>query len=342
MSKNPFRSENIRNYILANVSEHPTDIARMTAEKFNISRQAVNPYIRKLVQENLLTAEGTTRKKYALKQPSDYKLTLKVSPSLEEDVIWRKEIWPRLKHLKSNVLEICHYGFTEMLNNVVEHAQAKRVVLSIGFTGNQVSLIVKDNGVGIFNKIQQDFHLDDPKHALLELTKGKLTSDKKNHSGEGIFFTSRVFDRFSIASDKLFFICLNGKDWLVEEKNDRSGTAIVMSIDTNTTRTTRQVFDHFTAHDEDYGFSKTSVPVKLAEYEGDSLISRSQAKRLLTRFNLFKEVWLDFKDVESIGQAFADEIFRVFKNNYPEVALHWINAKPQVEKMIQRALNVKI
>ncbi len=342
MPKNLPRSESIRNYILTNVSKHPADIVRMTTEKFGISRQAINPYIRKLVQEDLLISEGTTRKKYALKQPADYEFTLKVSADLEEDVVWRKEIWPRLKHLKPNMVEICHYGFTEMLNNVIEHAEAKKVLLGIGFRGPEVTLMVKDNGVGIFNKIQKDFHLTDPRHALLELTKGKLTSDKMNHSGEGIFFTSRVFDLFNIASDKLLFLCQNGNDWLFEEKNNVPGTAIYMVIDTNTTRTLREVFDHFTAHDEDYGFSKTSVPVKLAEYEGDSLISRSQAKRLLTRFELFKEVWLDFTGVESIGQAFADEIFRVFKNNHPEISLYSTNTNSQVEKMIQRALNVKI
>lgn len=342
MPKNPARSESIRNYILAHVTEHPTDIARMTGEKFAISRQAVNPYIRKLIQEDLLISEGTTRKKYSLKHSADYEFTLKVSADLEEDVVWRKEIWPRLKHLKPNVVEICHYGFTEMLNNVIDHAEAKKVVLGIGFTGTDVGLMVDDNGVGIFNKIQKDFHLTDPRHAFLELTKGKLTSDKKNHSGEGIFFTSRVFDSFSISSDTLCFICHNGKDWLFEATADLSGTAIFMVIDTRTQRTTKQVFDQFTAQDEDYGFSKTNVSVKLAEYEDDSLISRSQAKRLLSRFDLFKEVWLDFKGVESIGQAFADEIFRVFKNNHPEIALHWGNTNSQVEKMIQRALNVKI
>jgi len=64
--------------------------------------------------------------------------------------------------------------------------------------------------------------------------------------------------------------------------------------------------------DNDFGFSKTHIPVFLAAYGEDNLISRSQAKRLLVRFERFKEIILDFENVESIGQAFADEIFRVF------------------------------
>jgi hypothetical protein len=52
--------------------------------------------------------------------------------------------------------------------------------------------------------------------------------------------------------------------------------------------------------------------VRLAKYGNDQLISRSQAKRLLARIELFKIVLFDFSGVETIGQAFADEIFRVF------------------------------
>jgi len=59
--------------------------------------------------------------------------------------------------------------------------------------------------------------------------------------------------------------------------------------------------------------TRQSVPVKLAQYGNDKLVSRSQAKRLLARVELFKVVMLDFTNVPTIGQAFADEIFRVFR-----------------------------
>jgi hypothetical protein len=77
------------------------------------------------------------------------------------------------------------------------------------------------------------------------------------------------------------------------------------------------------------------------EFLGDNdLISRSQAKRLLTRFDRFKEIVLDFQNVDSIGQAFADEIFRVFKNEHPNINLHPVNANEEVMRMIVRAQNV--
>ncbi|HSI24132.1 MAG TPA: STAS-like domain-containing protein, partial [Methylotenera sp.] len=56
----------------------------------------------------------------------------------------------------------------------------------------------------------------------------------------------------------------------------------------------------------------------------------------------FKIVILDFKGVESIGQAFADEIFRVFANQHPEISLVEDNANQEVKKMISRAREVNL
>ena len=97
------------------------------------------------------------------------------------------------------------------------------------------------------------------------------------------------------------------------------------------------MLDEFSSEDEDYQFNKTIVPVKLARYGNENLISRSQAKRLLNRVEIFKIVIFDFQDVEFIGQAFAHEILRVFQINHPDTQLIPINMEEQVKKMINRA-----
>ncbi|WP_081687044.1 STAS-like domain-containing protein [Chitinilyticum litopenaei] len=84
--------------------------------------------------------------------------------------------------------------------------------------------------------------------------------------------------------------------------------------------------------------SKTLVPVRPAMIDNESLVSRSQARRLAARFEGFKMVVLDFDQVEEIGQAFADEIFRVFASDHPDVRLHTLNANTAVQRMIGRAL----
>ena len=87
-----------------------------------------------------------------------------------------------------------------------------------------------------------------------------------------------------------------------------------------------------------YTFSKTIVPVKLAQHEGEKLVSRSQAKRLTMRFQRFQSVVLDFAGVEEIGQAFADEVFRVFRQAHPGTRLLPINLTQEVRNMVKRAM----
>ncbi len=78
-----------------------------------------------------------------------------------------------------------------------------------------------------------------------------------------------------------------------------------------------------------------SITVDLSG-RGD-LITRSQAKRLMQRVERFKTVVLDFTGVAGIGQAFADEVFRVFANAHPDVELVSVHAVPAVQQMIRRA-----
>jgi hypothetical protein len=82
----------------------------------------------------------------------------------------------------------------------------------------------------------------------------------------------------------------------------------------------------------------TVVPVKLAKMGHENLVSRSQAKRVLLRLENFKTVIFDFDEVDKIGQAFADEIFRVYQNKHLDISLEYENVSLEVEKMIQRAL----
>ena len=87
---------------------------------------------------------------------------------------------------------------------------------------------------------------------------------------------------------------------------------------------------------DDYSFSKTVIPVKLAAFGDEQLLSRSQAKRLVARIDQFKNVELDFSGVDEIGQAFADEVFRVFGKTHPLVVLEAIHANAYVAGMIKR------
>jgi anti-sigma regulatory factor (Ser/Thr protein kinase)/biotin operon repressor/uncharacterized protein (DUF1330 family) len=333
------KSIEVRKFILHTATDHPRDVGMMTARKFGISRQAVSRHLKVLIDEGFLTASGNTRsKEYRLKTLMEKEVPIKLVPGLSEVQVWADHIQPHLGDLASNVYTICIHGFTEIMNNAAEHSGGSVVLASIRTNAIQVTLQVFDDGIGIFRKISQELGLEDDRHALLELAKGKFTTDPEHHSGEGIFFASRMFDEFSIKSRQLFYFHDARKDdWLSEDKDrDTNGTLVRMTIDKDSSRTSTEIFDQFSTEGDVSVFSRTKVPVVLAQYGEENLVSRSQAKRLLARFDKFKEVILSFKDVERIGQAFADEVFRVFRNAHPDTTLLYVDANEEVRKMIRR------
>lgn len=329
----------IQNFLIEQIAADDRNVVRHTQDKFGVSRQAVNRHLRNMIAQGSLTATGYTRQRsYHLALLTSRQFQFKISPDLHEDQVWRDHVRPLLDNVPDNVLRICNYGFTEMLNNAIDHSEGTTVLIIVEQTAAAVTLTITDNGIGIFRKIQRALGLEDERYTLLELTKGKLTTDPTLHTGQGIFFTSRSFDKFSIMSGALFFSHTgqgHGQDWLLEDQQaPLNGTAVMMRISVVSTRQLREVFDRYTAEADEYGFSRTIVPVTLARFGDENLISRSQAKRLLARFERFQEVLLDFESVEFIGQAFADEVFRVFHNRHPEVNLTWMNTNPSVESTI--------
>jgi len=343
MSRKSRENPAVREFILRNVGDHPNDVTALVAKEFGLSRNAVNGYLNRLIESGLLIGHGQTKaRNYALKNLALHIAAKDIAPGVAEDDVWRDDIMPNMKSVPQNIADICQYGFTEMFNNVIDHSESPTALVSYRQTYTTIEMAVDDYGVGIFEKIQKDFGLADPRAALLELAKGKLTSDTTKHSGEGIFFTSRMFDRFSILSGRLYYSKRMTEDdgWLIETSDAveyTQGTAIRMIIGTDTGRTIRDAFEKYT--NEDLDFSKTHVPISLGRYPGEQLVSRSQAKRILSRFDKFAEVFLDFAGVASIGQAFADEIFRVFVNAHPEIKLVTINTNPEVLRMIEYVRN---
>jgi hypothetical protein len=333
------RGEKIRGFIINNVEKHPTDLAKVTADKFDITRQAVNKHLKKLVDEHALTQHGNTRNRsYRLHPLVEWQKSYSLTDKLAEDVVWRQDVIASLGQIPENALDIWHYGFTEMFNNAIDHSNGATLTVQLKKTATSTELALYDDGAGIFKKIQAELELLDERHALLELAKGKLTTDPANHTGEGIFFTSRMFDDFEILSGGTYFSHKLGEkaDWILERDKFSSGTSVWMKLNNHTSRTTKKIFDKFISGD-DFGFTKTVVPVRLAQYGDDKLVSRSQAKRLLARIDRFRTVLFDFQGVDTIGIAFADEVFRVFALKHPEIELIPIKANSAVRRVVRRA-----
>ncbi|KFN48735.1 STAS-like domain-containing protein [Arenimonas composti] len=335
----PSRRHEIDSALLAAVGAHPRDLVRVVMNALGLSRPQVLARVDALIDAGFLARDDNpTRPSYRHGPRRRHSFTRAVAGA-EEHVLWEHQLAPLLAGLPRNVYDICHYGFTEMVNNVVDHSGGRRLVTSVDLEPGRVAITVQDDGVGIFRKISRHLALPDERLALLELAKGKLTTDPRRHSGEGVFFTSRVFDHFMILSGGLSFDHdhRHPEDVLFDDDDGSEGTTVVMEIADDSRRTCAGVFARFSSGPEDYSFARTIVPVRMAGLGDGNLVSRSQARRVLQRVDRFRIVVFDFAAVTAIGQGFADEIFRVFAAGHPEVELEFINADAAVVAMIRRA-----
>ncbi len=319
---------------------------RELSEFLSISRQALNKHLKVLIQKGLVVKDGKTR-------GAAYSLAGKIKPAkrfrkkyvlkgLEEHKAFNEVALHHnfRKNLSDNVFHIVNYVFSEILNNAIEHSRSKICGIEIVLDQYNCAFTIRDYGIGIFYSIYTKFDLSDETSAIGELIKGKTTTMRERHSGEGVFFSSKSGDTVTFRSHKINLTFDNiKKDVFVEEKRHINGTEVKFSISRVSKRNLESTFKLYAPEEYDYRFEKTKVYVNLFQTE---FVSRSEAKRLLLGLEKFKEIILDFKGVKSIGQGFADEIFRVFKKQYPDIIIKTKNLNYIIESIIKHVVDNKI
>lgn len=256
---------------------------------------------------------------------------------LQEDVVWREVVIDILQdRMSPEGRSTASYAFTEMLNNAIDHSGAEVVSVAIWVARFEIRFEIFDDGRGALPHVQQRLHLEDVYDALGELTKGKTTTDPDRHTGEGIFFTSKAVDVFTLESAGLRWTVDNVRhDQAVGASELLHGTRVRWEMDPMTTRSIADVFGAYT--NEDHEFARTRTVVRLFGF-GVRFISRSEAKRLLRGLERFKEVLVDFSGVEEVGQGFVDEVFRVWPAEHPETIVKPVGMIGPVEFMVRRGL----
>lgn len=336
--------EQIINYILKLIKSSDKDLVNKAMESFGASRSTIYNYLKELSDNGIIRKSSRTGL-YELVSIK-YEFSYDNEGSLLEDVIFDRDIAPLLKGFEKNVFSAWRYAFTEMMNNAIEHSQADKINVIVLKNDLDTSILLLDNGIGIFKNIQeymkkehnQEMNLNDCAGLLFA---GKFTTATSMHSGEGIFFTSHLMDTFFIYSDEVFFSRNNFEDSQYKSNTNKEkfeGTLVCMSLYNHSKKTTKEVFDRYSNIDE--GFVKTQIPIAHFFVNGNP-VSRSEARRLGELILRFKEINLDFAEVEEVGQAFCHELFIVWQNRNPEVALNVLNACDDVERMIKRVKNTK-
>lgn len=315
-----------------------SDIARI----LGISRQAVNYHLKKLVQEGRVIKSGRTRSTlYSLPitvgscaSGRNWTRGFRIGTIEEHHLFDEISLSMNLtREVTMNVFDIYQYAFTEMVNNAIEHSLGIRAKTDTFLGEYGCGFSVRDWGIGAFESIRSGMDLNSIQHAVHELLKGRRTTAPARHTGEGLFFTRRSADRFSISANgsKLIFDNIHS-DAILEKVRKTKGTLIEFEISRNSRRSLRNVFDEYSPEKYDFSFRKTSVRISLYS---TSPQSRSLARRIMCGLGEFREVILDFQGVRSLGQAFSDEIFRVYANAHPEMKISVKNITEVLKPMVQ-------
>lgn len=322
-------------FLLQRIFEEDPDFVDKTMQAFSVSRSTVYNYINHLQDMGELERVGGSMPYRLLYHTSRF--TIDTSKESSEDRIYNRDIAPLLEELPFGVQRIWRYAITAMLNNAMEHARASAIVVVVNRSRLSTIVGVLDNGIGIFRRIQQRQREETGEiitstEAASLLFAGGYTSLPDAHSGQGIFFTSRLMDHFAIRSDTQLFT-LNSDD-ADEEVGERfRGTAVQMALANDTDRDLGEVMARYV--DPEQGFVRTEIPMARIFGAGDP-VSRSEARRLGDMLLDFAVAELDFSGVEELGPDFAHELFGVIARGRPDLYLKVKNANERVAAAIRR------
>jgi len=328
----PDRGERIRRL----VDRRGTVQNRDVAAALRVSAATAHRLLQALVVAGALQREGkgraaryrfpTIRRRYELAGLDEHRVWHDVSAALA-----------RVRPLDGDAQRTVGYAVSEVVNNAIDHSGGRTVEVAIDFGAGAATVItVLDDGVGVFRRVCEDFGFATPHDAIVQLEKGKLTSDPSRHSGEGLFFTSKAVTRFRLESQNVAWVVDNDvRDSGIAPSDVRRGTRVTLTVVAGRVPRIEDVFAAYT-DPATLQFTRTRATIKLATL-GKALVSRSEAKRLVARLPDFRSVTLDFSGVDVVGQGFCDEVFRVFAHAHPDVSLEPVGMNDTVAFMVARA-----
>ena len=325
----------VTQWITAAATRAGGDLPAYVMDRQQISRRSALALLRKLEAAQWLLREGSVRK--GTWRPGILRQVVQryALQGLREDLPWSRDFAPFFA-LKPEVARMAQHAFTELLNNAIDHSGGTQVTVSMRQTALHLQLLVSDDGCGVFERIEGTHDIGDPSLAMLELSKGKLTSQPDRHTGRGLFFTSRLADVFDLHANETAFQYRgwDHRTWFRGKPMARQGTSIYMALSLETSRTLDEVLRAHSADGQGYGFERTVVPLQLMTGGATGLESRAQAQRVATRLQDFRRAELDFTGIGDVGHSFVDELFRVIARNHPQLELVPTGMAPRVAAMV--------
>ena len=124
MSFTEEKRNQIKRYILEKISEDGANVAKRTAETFDISLNTAYRYIHEMEDQKIIKKD---KDKYGLVEISETFVLNRLRGELrDEDLIYEKYVSKYIMEFPDNIKKIWQYSFMEMMNNAIDHSEAER------------------------------------------------------------------------------------------------------------------------------------------------------------------------------------------------------------------------
>ena len=330
-------SDQIKRFLLDNLSRHQKDIIQAAINKFGISRQAIHRHMGRLIKENKVIAHGTTKGRYYELIPTvNFTKSIDFNLEFSTEKLMQSYIIPHLESLPKNIYEIFEFSIGALLNNIKDHANALNIYLKLFINHKEAHFIISDNGIGIFEHIKSSLGLQNVHSAAIELAKGNIKVNPFEHSRDEINAVIHLFDMVEIdSSGKSLKFINDANKWEIKHSVQKKGSRIHLLIDPSSKRTCSEIFNVIF----DLEQNKIRIPINLIEHKNQTIINeKSKAKSVLRNIENYKVIEFDFKEIELIGPAFADTLVRetIEVNKFADI--EWVNTNKTVDLLMSRAL----
>ena len=168
MSFQEEKRNSIKRYLLEKIRNEDIEYNIKTIENFGVSITTVRRYIKELLEQGILEENIEKRCGYQL-AAQEYCFSYNTSDYLNEDKIYRSDIWPVIEKLSTNAKDIWMYAFTEMMNNAIEHAKAKNIRCRVIQDALYTEISIADDGIGNFfvSKVIRKFAIWSQAHVFV-------------------------------------------------------------------------------------------------------------------------------------------------------------------------------
>lgn len=331
----------IRDMIIDNVAKTGSIKAAEIADYWGYSSGTIYRYMNELLEEKVI--ERIQRDSYRLYiNKWEYGFDRIDGHFFPEDIIFQKTFAKLFEWKPSENLNSWRYAVDEMLNNVAEHSEADELRIEILYSCLDTMVILRDNGIGIFEKLQHNYPDKTIEEIKEELMNGELASTNEKHLGKGIFFTSKIMDYFRIQSGGIYISTSDAScgtpqfRGMSRSETSAKGTVVKMTLLNRSNTPASEIFTKLPVTQWYNG----QITVSVKEKVGENPVSRSQAVELCNTFCGYAEVLIDFSEVERVSPSFIHQIFIVFQREHPRMKIEPINMVYPINRIYLLAVNM--